>query len=130
MVRPVPEICIWWAISQSCLGLLCSLGPLQGPADLLSGFAVSLSTSVSEPMSPFVLSDRLTDCFTHRTSRGRENGKTGPRALHLVGNFPIVPWTLAFTWPLTGIVDCRLLLGFRSFTIYERVRADVTLRFI
>jgi len=28
MVRPVPELCIWWAISQSCLGLLRSLGPL------------------------------------------------------------------------------------------------------
>ena len=54
MVRPVPELCFWWAISQSRLGLLRSLGPLQGPgpADLFSGFAVSQSTSVSEPMPP------------------------------------------------------------------------------
>ena len=54
MVRPVPELCFWWAISQSCLGLLRLLGPLQrpGPADLFSGFAVSQSTCVSEPMPP------------------------------------------------------------------------------
>ena len=54
MVRPVPELCFWWAISQSCLGLLRSLDPLQGPgpADLFSCFAVAQSTSVSEPMPP------------------------------------------------------------------------------
>ena len=28
--RPVPELCIWWTISQSCLRLLRSLDPLRG----------------------------------------------------------------------------------------------------
>ena len=65
MVRPVPELCFWWAISQSRLGLLRSLGPLQGPgpADLFSGFAVSQSTSVSEPMPP---TSKRCKCSLHR----------------------------------------------------------------
>ena len=65
MVRPVPELCFWWAISQSRLGLLRSLGPLQGPrpADLFSGFAVSQSTSVSEPMPPM---SKRCKCSLHR----------------------------------------------------------------
>ena len=67
MVRPVPELCFWWAISQSCLGLLRSLGPLQvpEPADLFSGFAVAQSTSVSEPMPPMIMSKRR-KCSFHQ----------------------------------------------------------------
>ena len=30
IVRPVPELCIWWAISQPCLRLLRSLDPFRG----------------------------------------------------------------------------------------------------
>ena len=65
MVRPVPELCFWWAISQPCLGFLRSLGPLQGPgpADLFSGFAVAQSTSVSEPMPPM---SKRCKCSLHR----------------------------------------------------------------
>ena len=73
MVRPVPELCFWWAISQSCLGLLRLLGLLQGPgpADLFSGFAVSQSTSVSEPMPPFNLTNWRTDSHIRRVEAGK-----------------------------------------------------------
>ena len=30
MVRPVPGLCVWWAISFLCLSLLCLLGPAEG----------------------------------------------------------------------------------------------------
>ena len=73
MVRPVPELCFWWTISQSCLGLLRLLGLLQGPgpADLFSGFAVSQSTSVSEPMPPFNLTNWRTDSHIRRVEAGK-----------------------------------------------------------
>ena len=73
MVRPVPELCFWWAISQSCLGLLRLLGLLQepGPADLFAGFAVSQSTSVSEPMPPFNLTNWRTDSHIRRVEAGK-----------------------------------------------------------
>ena len=56
MVRPVPGLCVWWAISFLCLSLLRLLGPPMRkvgsrPVDLFSGLAVSLLISVSEPMS-------------------------------------------------------------------------------
>ena len=73
MVRPVPELCFWWAISQSCLGLLRLLSLLQGPgpADLFAGFAVSQSTSVSEPMPPFNLTNWRTDSHIRRVEAGK-----------------------------------------------------------
>ena len=50
------------------------------------------------------LTDLLTDSHIGQ-SLDRENGKTGPRTLLLVGNFPIMPWTSAFTWPNVQIPE-------------------------
>ena len=79
MVRPVPELCIWWAISQSCLRLLRLLDRGQGlqTCSGVSRFHILIVTP-----SRYHISFHLTDWLTasHRASGSRE-AKTSSRTL-------------------------------------------------
>ena len=68
--------------------------------------------------------------FNWHIGRGeaRENGKTGPRPLRLVGNFLTMlqsPVSTRSTHEESRMGACGLVLRFRGFTAYQCVRADV-----
>ena len=74
-------------------------------------------------MPNFVQSPFLID--NHR-SRGeaKENGKTGPRPLHLVGNFLSMPQSPVFTQSISAegrTEACGLVLRSHGFTAYQCV---------
>ena len=58
----------------------------------------------------------------------KENGKTGPRPLRLVGNFLSMPQSPVFSRSISAegrAEACGLVLRFHGFTAYQCVRADV-----
>ena len=73
MVRSVAELCLWWAISKSCLGLLRSLGPIYRSQKMRAWKRCKCSFRRS--FRKIFSSINLTDLLTHSNIGRVEVGK-------------------------------------------------------
>ena len=73
MVRSVAELCLWWAISKSCLGLLRSLGPIYRSQKMRARKRCKCSFHLSfrKIFSSINLTNLLTDSNIGRVEAGK-----------------------------------------------------------